>query len=315
MTKTQTQYPNIKNNWDNLSITPIEENIKDAKQRLRKALSANCGVIDADVRKVIKELAAMNPTASSAAEVPATRSPLLIGKWKSISSLEFPNRIFTPEKGKEDIFRHTLGAVSFEIFQPSNLVCTVGQLQSPIDVLEWDESGDECSETESESESETEGAQSPTLRSVKKMTYPCIVPITIHTPKGDLNAVMRVNGEAYASTDKRIVVHLDAGTLSPSSELVTCPEKMELWKETFAGAYSKAERERSYMSRLFRNKVLKLFGVTFPSDELAAESNYIFRCEVKRPPKAFVDMIYLDDDLRITKDYRGTYLVAERVKK
>jgi len=332
---------------DNENPAPIEERIKDAKQRLRKVLSLNHGVTShPDVLAVIQELASMNPTvvatdtdtatatadendsstststaANKVTQIPPSRSPLLIGKWKTISSPAFPNRI-PPEEGKEDIFQYTLGRISFNIFQPNDLICTLGQILSPIDVLEWDDETEDQDEDEGKGEGSQESktaessAKEEPVRvcSVKRMTYPVIFPMTIHTPKGDLDAVMKMEGEAHASTDERIKVRFDAGTLSPSPELVSSPEKMELWKETFAGAYAKADSERGYISGLFRYAIQKVLSVTFPTDESAAASNNSFRYEMKRAPKGFLDVIYLDNDLRITRGNRGSYVVVERVE-
>merc|ERR1712038_444175 len=302
----------------------IEEHIKDAKKRLREVLSKNHGVTShPDVLEEIQELASMNPAATAAAAAegtntttpaPPSRSPLLIGKWKTTSSPAFPNRI-TPEEGKEDIFQYTLGRISFNIFQPNNLVCTMGQIQNPIEALEWDEDENEDKESNTVLVDENNEEKEPTpSRSVKRMTYPFIFPLTIHTPKGDLDAMMKMDGEAYASSDVRIGVRFDAGTLSPAPGLLSSPAKMELWKETFAGAYSKADGERGYMSGLFRYVIQKFLSVTFPSYESAAASNHTFRYEMKRPPKGFLDVIYLDEDLRITKGNRGSYVVVERQK-
>lgn len=123
---------------------------------------------------------------------------------------------------------------------------------------------------------------------------------------------MNTDGEAYPSSDDRIAVRFGAGTLRPGSNIVSSPDKMELWKETFAGAYAKADSERGYMAGFFRYIIERAMSVTFPSDEASIANNNAFRFEMKRPPKGFLDIIYLDDELRITKGSRGSYVVVER---
>lgn len=288
--------------------TSVEDRLKNLKQRLRTTLAANHGLTShPDVLEIIQELGTLNP-AASAGVVPPSRSHLLVGEWKTLSSPAFPNRI-APKEGEEDIFQYTLGRISFNIFQPNDLVCTIGEIQNPIAALEWD---DDDGDNEHEHESDSSNSASAAPRSIKKMTYPIFFPLTIHTPKGDLDAVMKMDGEAYPSSDDRIAVRFDAGTLCPGSKILSSPEKMGLWKDTFAGAYTKADSERGYIAGFFRYIIEKVMSVTFPSDEAAIANNNTFRYEMKRPPKGFLDIIYLDDEFRITKGNRGSYVVVER---
>jgi len=71
-----------------------------------------------EILKTIRELAAQNPT------VKAAHSSLNEGDWEIISAPNFHSRI-TPQPGQKSLYQFTLGNMAKDMFEPSNLVCTV----------------------------------------------------------------------------------------------------------------------------------------------------------------------------------------------
>jgi len=71
-----------------------------------------------EVQKAINNLAVLNPTHKSA------NSKLNLGDWNCISAPSFPGRI-PPQPGQESQYKFTLGGMSFDIFEPNNLICTI----------------------------------------------------------------------------------------------------------------------------------------------------------------------------------------------
>lgn len=254
--------------------------IKETKQRLRDALARHYGSTkDPEVIAIIDELAALNPTPKPA------RSPLMLGDWRNLSAPHFPDRI-APEEGEEGVFKYTLGRISFNLFEPKNLVCTLESIGNPIERLPGEEGKG---------------------REGEKMSYPAVCELIIHTPGGDLKAILRNEGAVVPTTDDRASVVFSSGGLVPAPDVVADREKMALWRKTFENAYARAAEERSYLARAGRAIFFGLMGLVAPTDK--ADS---FRFEMKRAPRGWLDVLYLDEEMRITKGNRGSYVVVEK---
>jgi hypothetical protein len=243
-----------------------------------------------DVVQLIEELSNLNP-ASQAADI--SKSPLFLGEFYALTSPNFPGRI-KPSPGQEHIVQYTLGRLSFNLFEPKKLVCTLQTVRNPVYPME----------TSSQDDS------SPSNRTV----YPLYLDITIHTPKGDLDAVLRNEAFCCPAKDKpdRIMVTFTGGSLEPASHLSSSPDKLELWAETFKDAYTKAEEERSYVGTFFHYILKLMLGLTLPTDETLRKHTFHHHFEMKRSPVGSLDILYLDQDIRITKGNRGTLCVVER---
>jgi hypothetical protein len=133
------------------------------------------------------------------------------------------------------------------------------------------------------------------------------------------------------------MVTFTGGTLMPAIETVEDTSKMEVWRQTFDQAYKRADEERSYFGWMFYYFVKILLGLsmTLPgSSNGGADSdsssspvsttrnisyktrreiaNNSFHFDMKRSPTGHFDVLYLDEDMRITKGNRGTVVVVER---
>ena len=236
-----------------------------------------------DVLKVIDQLAEINPSKENCMKLPSFE-----GEFCALTSPNFPGRIKN-ENGPSDLVQYTLGRLSFNIFQPNKLVCTLRTVRNRVDPT--------CI---------------PGKEGLKTFTYDLICDITIHTPDGDLPATLVNKAVCYEDTkvNNRCMVSFSGGSLAPAEEVKADPEKLKLWSKTFEGAYSKAEGERSYAGKVFQFLLKLLLGLTLPSDDSVLEHTSHF--EMKRAPHGYLDMLYQDDDVRITKGNRGTIVVVER---
>lgn len=257
--------------------------IDDLKVELKSLLSKNGGSTkDPAVAAIVHELAELNPCVENCAQ-----SPEFLGDFQSLTCPNFPGRL-TPKPGQEGLVQYTLGRMSFKIFQPAKLVCTMRSVRNPV------------------------AKQGTTEDGKTKLSYPLVVDLTIHTPGGDLPAILINEAHCYENSDvnNRLMVSFTGGTLMPAEEVRNDPSKLELWCSTFEGAYKKADEERSYFGWVFQFIIKILLGLTYPTD-----SKHVFRFGMKRSPVGFLDILYLDEDLRITKGNRGTIVVAERMNK
>jgi hypothetical protein len=109
------------------------------------------------------------------------------------------------------------------------------------------------------------------------------------------------------------MVAFTGGTLMPADEMKNDLSKLKLWAKTFEGAYEKADTERSYVGRIFQFIIKLLLGLTIPTDDSLLKHSFHF--DMKRSPVGYLDVLYLDDDLRITRGNRGTIVVVERSNK
>ena len=248
------------------------------------------------VNKILQKLETLNPT-----EQPA-QSDLLLGDFVAHSSPDFPGRVRRCGKnkgraGEEEVVQYTLGRLSFGIFQPCNLVCTVRAVRNSIEVCDDKELQEEC------------GGR-------RSYDYPIIMDLTIHAPEGDLQAEIRHEAVCYEMPDnkKRLGVTFLGGSLTPGYQVRSNPELMEQWKKTFTNAYKKADEERSYFGRVLLGMVKWWFKLSSPTDEDAEKSQFhSVRYEMKRRPKGHIDVLYLDEELRVTRGNRGTLIVVERM--
>ena len=85
---------------------------------------ANYDTTKDEVQTEINTLSKLWKEDSSTSEVSKapTKSQLFCGDWRILSAPNFHNQIMNEDK---DTFQYTLGRISFNMFQPKNLVVTV----------------------------------------------------------------------------------------------------------------------------------------------------------------------------------------------
>mmetsp|Transcript_7533 Transcript_7533/g.18825 ORF Transcript_7533/g.18825 Transcript_7533/m.18825 type:complete len:328 (+) Transcript_7533:132-1115(+) len=255
------------------------------KSKLRGLLAEHNGYFMEEVEDTVKKLSELNPHPTNCAQL-----ELFTGDYYTLTTPNFPGRLKTPS-GDEDIVQYTLGRLSFNIFQPNELVCTVKSIRNPVHP-QYDQYD----------------------KTTHTFSYPLIVELTIHTPDGDLDATLINRGFCRPHEDKnnRMMVTFRGGSLIPGNKgTVDDGSMLALWDKTFANVYKKADEERSYLGWIYRYFLKLILGLTLPSDAMSHYEN-AFHFDIKRTPKGFFDVLYLDDDMRITRGNRGTISVLER---
>lgn len=322
--------------------------LKKSKLNLREALKENNGMTSHPrVVKAIEELCKLNPTSN-----PSTSS-LLIGDFVTLSAPSFPGRI---KSEKENVCMYTLGTIGFGLYEPRNLICTMKSVRQPMTYLNNEETNQKHNETrhdeqknsgkeedqdnlakkDESSSSSQEEEQSHPLSSMKMM-YPLVSSITIHTSPGDddgdLEAILTNQGvctpvpssKNSGNGENRLSVTFESGKLTPSKQVLSNKAKLNLWKQTFHKAYTKAHEERSYLSRVGRFALHWMLKLTPPTDLVSNDTDvdntstsmlgelYSFQFQMKRAPHGYFDVLFLDEELRITRGNRGTYVIVERM--
>lgn len=245
---------------------------------------------NAEVLAAIEKLSAMNPIKC------ASSSALLEGEFLCHTLPEFPGRI---KDSPPDTIQYTLGRLSFNIFQPHNLVCTVRSVR-------------QCIQSRNSLKDQATGEVNRSK--FRTFEYPICLDLTIHAPKGDLPAVMCHSGVFFKSpkVPQRFSVAFKGSTLMPAYQVRSDPALLKVWKETFHNAYKNADKERGFWSKALRMAIKWWFDMELPSDDEVGE-DYSVNYQMKRSPRGHLDFLYLSERLRITRGNRGTLVVVERM--
>jgi len=118
---------------------------------------------------------------------------------------------------------------------------------------------------------------------------------------------MEVDGIIWPENDNRLTVVFNGGSLMPAPSVFLEAKLIDVWNSTFKNAYSNADTNRSFISKMKRWAVHSLLKLTPPSDheaELQQDSRFWYT--IDNSPQGYLDILYLDQDLRISKGNRGT---------
>ena len=140
--------------------------------------------------------------------------------------------------------------------------------------------------------------------------------LDIQTPDGKLLPANVINyGVCTPKTPTRLGAKFSKGTLKPNFD-ISSPDNVELadlWKETFDCAIEKEANEKSYLAQLgtwaMHGMMKMMMGLEPPVDT----ADYTQTYNITRPFIGYLDILYLDDDFRVTRGNKGTVVVAERV--
>ena len=89
-----------------------------------------------------------------------------------------------------------------------------------------------------------------------------------------------------------------------------------LWAKNFTNAYKAADQERTTMGWLLHYGLKWFLGLVYPTNFSARDGlAHGFSFEMKNPLSFYMDVLYLDEDIRITKGSRGTIVVVDRLSK
>lgn len=207
------------------------------------------------------------------------------GQWIQISSPEYPDRIPTEDSSH----RYTLGRLSFNIFEPCDMVCTLKGVKNIVEKVD--------EETDS---------------------YTLVQSLILHTEGGEeLPASLVIEGLCCKSQkkDSRVSVTFGAGELRKGDEISKNSVMAKTWDATFKNIYSEADKRRSLTGRMSRSIIKFAFNMTMPEDFTEDVVMPVHRYEMKRSPRGYLDVLYLDEDLRITRGNRGTIVIVQRESK
>jgi len=132
--------------------------------------------------------------------------------------------------------------------------------------------------------------------------YEIQVPMSINIEDGPPMTAELLNfATCSAASDERLTVEFSGGVLQPTGE---CDR--EAWRKTFGPALAAKPGKRA---RLMDWLLGKMMGLVKPKEMSDGDE---MRYQMTKAPKGYLDVLYLDDELRITRGNRGSLVVCER---
>ena len=206
------------------------------------------------------------------AEAPAYENPLLDGNWLLISAPNFPGKL----QSGDGRCIYTLGRLAFNMFQPTDLEVAIHKVRQPV---------------------------LPVGRGEQR-THDIVVEFsTISEQLPRIEGIVRNTGLCQPKDKTHLQVWFTGGLLIPKKQT-----DLEAWKTLF-GSQTK-QVNHSFKERIERVLLRLMFGIVPPRGFDPETEQISF--EMKRSPKGNLELIYLDEELRITKGEKGTILICER---
>lgn len=226
---------------------------------------------DPAVTAELPALEAASPTAD-----PALSGTYLDANWVQVTR---PDYNYGGNKGST---QYTLGALSFNMFEPSDMKVNVEQttqLVAPNEdgTREWDIS---------------------LLITCVDERYPPF--------KANITTFGKIQpGRDKEGKNRRLEVWFTEGQLKPAEG--TDDAFLKQWLDTFRTAQKKKKRT---LGSMLKNGLLRLMiGLKLP-DSVADDGTISFKMD--RPPHGYTDILYIDDKLRVTRGNRGSIVAVTR---
>ncbi|CBJ26440.1 conserved unknown protein [Ectocarpus siliculosus] len=248
-----------------------------AKSNLRSALAESGGSTLAEgVGAAVEVLANFNPTSS-----PAKAWPLHSGEWASVGE-DFKGTTRT-----KDGVECTLGRLVFNIFEPVNLPVLIVAIKNTI--------GDRPENADPAYES----------------NYVISTRWVARDGSG-LRGRVEISGTCWEdpSMPERVLVRFTKGSIEPDEG-----QDLDAWRKVIGVRDVEGTKDKGPLSTL-KEKAARLmlkvvFGFQGPADGLGPRGELSY--EMKRSPKGYLDIIYLDEEMRVTRGQQGALVVVDRV--
>jgi len=200
------------------------------------------------------------------------RDPFLEGYWRLISAPSFPDG----ELQADGRYVYSLGRLAFNMFPPQDLKVVINQVFQPV----------------------------LPIAGTGQHTHDILVHFTT---LGDdfppLRGIVRNLGVCEPGSDTALKVQFTGGILEPADDT-----DRQQWQAIFERPVASGGLS---LKAWFQRLLLQwMFGLVRPKG-MAADSGRM-EFTVKRSPKGSLEVLYLDDELRITKGQKETVLICDR---
>jgi hypothetical protein len=203
---------------------------------------------------------------------PTRSGNLLDSNWLLISAPNFPDGEELPDGS----FAYTLGRVAFNMFQPTKIKVTIQRVLQPVFLL----------------------------GNREQRSHDIIVEFTtIDESLPKLGGTVRTQGVCSPLNDTVLQVQFTGGVLAPQEST-----NMADWQAVFGN--QQPPSKITWQEKLQSVFLKLMFGLVPPQGMNRETGEVCFT--MKRSPKGRLEILYLDEELRITRGEKGTVLVCER---
>lgn len=266
---------------------------------------------DLDTRSISRHLAT---DTSARASIPssAVTTNSIEGMWLTLSKPNWFGNLGQNDNGDP---MYTLGRMSFDMFSPTNLVCSLQGNFNHVEVVNGEDRKAMLDAVPKKLREEVECGKT-ILRTYHIVTAFTIEPSMASFPTAPNKDVMRpikgiMTTYGYSlpdpNTPNRHSIWFTGGRIEPNNDA----SDIQLWKDFFKlhpPKHSFGEKAKLLAVKL-------LMGATIPEeiDPEDGSMNYVFTRPLGGHGMAYVDVVYLDESLRIVRGQRGTTFVFSRV--
>jgi len=312
--------------------TSHELAIQTAKKKLILELAKNGGSVETDrFSEILDELVKLHdPSKFDARKLPSQPKkvamkidkkkgfmlePHLEGMWISLSQPKYFDCLGFNKEGDP---MYTLGRMSFDMFRPTQLVCSIRGTLNSIKVVHSKERREIIEHAPKSLRKELERGEG-ILRTYKIITAFAVEPwnssLGEKSPNRSLQhpleGLMTTSSYVLANPEKpdRLSIWFTGGSIEMNNNGCDSDRDMELWCNLFRDAPQRGFREKF---RMFGARVA--MGASIPDGmESDGKMSYHLNRPIGGHKVAFVDLLYLDETLRIVRASSGSVHVMVRV--
>mmetsp|Transcript_13731 Transcript_13731/g.41535 ORF Transcript_13731/g.41535 Transcript_13731/m.41535 type:complete len:442 (-) Transcript_13731:303-1628(-) len=273
-----------------------------AKNELLDALEANDGEPRSAAVQEASSRLAREARFLQKEDAPARRAT---GTWKALTRAHFPGGGKSSEslRGGSANYEYTLGRMSFGLFAPRDAVVRVDacyNMVRPLDLFETPRSVPDAVSSRSD------------IRKYNIKVRFTVVDSRARGLKGTITTYGYCAPSLKAADDAahRLDCWFVAGDLAPDS--FRCDDDATRWADLFGKQAAEDHLHRGFVTRATLWFVSIALGIRVdPVQKTRGYQSYV----VQRPVTGHVDVLYSDDDLRVTRGNRNSLVVLRRVNK
>ena len=284
---------------DDLASLPIRE----AKERLLEALREDDEPRSAGVVQRASTLAreALKDSQGDSKTDPAKQA---CGRWRALTRAEFPGAVGKNERGE---YEYALGRMSFGLFDPADVVVAV---EDCANVIEVPRTRPVVPKALVDARIR---ARKPPVDASAIRSYDVETRFVLSDRRGaGLRGRLLTKGFCVAAprgaqapdAGSRLDVWFVGGTVEPISD---DPDQLQRWEALFGAS---ALPPPPLLKRATRWLLKVALGIELAPPTVQGLQAYA----VAKPMLGFVDVLYADDGLRVTRGNRGSLVVTQRVR-
>ena len=297
---------------DSRTMTPINSVLSVARDEVLYSLAVTQGDVTSPKFKKSLEPLLQYFSQTQLDAQPHGVKGTMDGMWLTLSKPSFFSSMGENDSGDP---MYTLGRMSFDMFSPTNLVCSLQGNFNPVEVVQEDERKKmlECVPKSLREEVESGKTVLRTYHIITAFTIEAASAAFPNSPNKDvrrpIKGIMTTYGYSLPDPDvvNRHSIWITGGRIESNND----PSDSSEWKRLFAlhpPKHSFGEKAKLLAIKL-------LMGATVP-DSINKDGSmvYSFTRPIGGHGLAYVDLVYLDETLRIVRGHRGTIFVFSRLQ-